>query len=231
MARDRNSHGALIYIGSFKVESRTLHVSDPCYKDLKSGVSIKSVSNGKWHAFIRHSKEDSWFTKGDERVGELLAFHEYGQSKDKDDLFVVEPSWKKVGNVGVDSGQMSIFDKKFYRDDKEAEGRQTDQYADSEAVQIVRRHENKEPKKMEKGELFYGACGCLTLSPPLFDNTLSLGGTLPHGAVSHSGYGDGGYNVYVAKMISHGWGSKIGKEFEHPDISSVRVVFIGDKED
>lgn len=226
MARDRNPFGALIYIGSFKVESGILHISDPCYEDLKSGVSVKKVSNGPWHAFVRHSKEDSPFTKGDERVKELIAFHEHGQPKDKDDLRHIEPRWKKSGQVGVDSGQMSIFDKKFYRADSEAEGRKTDQYG--EEIRAI--YKDKPKKKKEPGEIFYDACGCLTLPPPLFDNALSLGGTLPHGAVSPSGYGDGGYHVYTSQRVSYGFGSD-DREFVNPNISAVRVVFMGDEED
>lgn len=226
MSRERYPNGALIYIGSFKVESGTLHISDPCYEDLKSGADVK-VKNGLWHAFVRHSKQDSWFTKGDERVGELLAFHEHGMTQDEDDLYK-EPRWKKLKNIGVDSGQMSIFDKKFYRDDSEAAGRKTDKYEE---------HRNRIPKeekeeKKKPGELFYGACGCITLPPPLWDCAITTGGTLPHGAVCLAGYGDGSYNVYAAKRLMQSrFRINKGEEFETPEIMAVRVVFIDKDED
>jgi hypothetical protein len=206
--------GALIYIGSFSVESGTLHISDPCYAKMKDGIDVE-VAKGKWHAFIRHKKYDSWFTRGDERVGELLAFHEYGSSRN-DDRNYNEPNWKKIGSVGVDSGQMSIFDKKFYRDDKEADGMNEE---------LERMHYDPEEDK-EPGEKFYHACGGLTLPPTLWDLALSLGGTLPHGAVSQSGEGDGGYNVYAAPKIIQGWTRK-DKPTESEDIHAVRVVFLG----
>lgn len=73
--------------------------------------------------------------------------------------------------VGVDSGQAGIFDSLYYRG-----GDGSGQVPDETAV-----------------EEWYNACCHQTL------HTKYMAGTIPHGAVSSSGYGDGGYACLTYK--------------------------------
>ncbi len=151
-------------IGTFKVESGEVTVSDPCY-DLKSIAGKWQAVNGDWKAAINLRKDGT--------VSSLTATLVNPGKTDK---------WEKTNSAGgVDSGQMSIFDSKFYRAPSEADGKPQPKWMDSKRIKEV-------------GEKFYGACCTLTCG----DNSENLGGgVLAHGTVSSSGYGDGVYPVYV----------------------------------
>lgn len=75
---------------------------------------------------------------------------------------------EELFEVGVDSGQAGVFDKPFYR-----AGAGADQTPSEDAL-----------------EAWYTCCCNQTL------HTSHQAGTIPHGAVSSSGYGDGGYVCY-----------------------------------
>lgn len=65
------------------------------------------------------------------------------------------------------------------------------------------------PDNCEEGD-FYGKCGDFTLSK-------QMGGVLPFGAVSRSGFGDGGYDCFVGRN-------------EKGNVVSAQIVFITPEE-
>ena len=146
-------------IGTFQVKSGKIIVSDPCY-DHKSEAKYPAV-NGVWQASVA----------GKDGVASLTASTK-GASKFR---------WEKDTTAGVDSGQMSIFDLKFYRDDNLAKGIKMPDWMTPSRI-----------KKEGKGEKFYGACCTLTLSE-------NSAGVLPNGVASGTLHGDGVYPVYIKK--------------------------------
>lgn len=80
----------------FKVTSGRIQVSDPCYD---GGTHEEPALNGTWVAKVDKSNVGSWGT----RISKLLVHHE---------------GWNPAANglkglritVGVDSGQMGVFD-------------------------------------------------------------------------------------------------------------------------
>jgi len=96
--RDYNSSN----IGSFKVNSGKLMVSDPCYAVGSWGQGIvEKVKNGKWNARVLTSNEGSW----GKRVAVLIAAVDGFMPKYE------AYDWEaQKFEVGVDSGQASIFD-------------------------------------------------------------------------------------------------------------------------
>lgn len=152
-------------LGTFTVESGHIIISDPCYKKsvIKKGLSTThEVPIGIWKASV---------TRGDRVSALIVEYADTGESC----------KWVKTGEtVAVDSGQMSIFDEKFYLKVSEAKGRELAHYI--------------------KRDPFYAACCALTCGP---NSESRDGGVLPHGAVSPSGYGDGVYEVYI-KTLANG---------------------------
>ena len=111
------------------------------------------------------------------------AFIEYG-AEDRVAILRVNHSsvsntnfkWLPVeGEIGVDSGQAGVFDAKYYKIDDSVKG-------------VERIHD----EILCEDEPFYSMC-C--------DRSLSAiqGGTIPYGAISSSGYGDGGYEAFISK--------------------------------
>lgn len=93
-------------------------------------------------------------------------------------------------DVGVDSGQCGVFDDNLYPDGE------TGEYGDLTT--------------------FYGrACAATYYDDPA---NFKYGDVIAEGAVSSSGYGDGGYNAYVKKNSD-------GR------VCAVKVVFIGDEDE
>lgn len=146
-------------IGKFKVESGRIIVCDPCYTP-KMEAKYSAV-NGEWQASV----------SGTDRNASLTASTK-GSSK---------YPWVKDTKAGVDSGQMSVFDLKFFRDDAEAGKTAMPKWMTPKRI-----------KSEGPGEVFYGACCTMT------SNEQSAG-SLPHGAISASGYGDGLYPIYIKK--------------------------------
>lgn len=160
-------------LGSFQVTSGKLQITDPCYdKKTWCAGSIDNVRNGTWIGHVVRCDETGQkpFSDGI-RNAELYAFHS--------DLKKLPAKWTKTKiHVGVDSGQAGIFD------------------------------EAKYPEGGADDEAFYDACGKQTLgeygSPDGYyadDINFKMAGVVNNfGVVSHSGYGDGGYNCYVYKQ-------------------------------
>lgn len=152
-------------IGEFLNLSGKMIVSDPCYdRGCWCAAKLDNVMRGTWYAEVLKSDEDKWGI----RVAVLRAIHEghngeYFESTD----FV----------LGVDSGQLGIYDESHYRDENVF----------------------SEPSK-------FGSCGKDEWYGHNCDVTLEdkQAGVIPFGCVSCSGYGDGSYGMYVARNDS-GW--------------------------
>jgi hypothetical protein len=87
-------------VGTFEVKSGALFVSDPCYtKDTWCAKKLENVKNGTWIGHIEISDEGSW----GKRVALLSAHHSETESSSYGNLY-------QSFEVGVDSGQMGIFD-------------------------------------------------------------------------------------------------------------------------
>jgi len=80
-----------------------VRVTDPSYgPDVWCATTVENVMPGQWNCYIAKDVIDSW----GERVWVLGIMHEcVGGDK---------LSWEEVGEVGVDSGQMSIIDLEHY---------------------------------------------------------------------------------------------------------------------
>lgn len=105
-------------------------------------------------------------------------------------------SWETAPfEVGVDSGQAGVFDDKYYKDDN--------------IVKDVARINDVEA--ICKDEPWYSICCDRTLSEKRV-------GVIPFGAVSSSGFGDGGYKAFFQK-------NKDGK------IDAIKIIFVEDEEE
>ena len=142
---------------------------------------------------VKNGMWDALVVKSDEgdwgvRCAELIIVHEDFKMPVDFDI-----DWEAADiEVGVDSGQAGFFDKKFYKDDSVIEESHYGSY------------------EFDCDGAFYSACGSHTLSP--------LGaGVIRNGAVSSSGYGDGGY--------------KCEYFMEDDEIVAARIIFISDQED
>lgn len=121
------------------------------------------------------------------RVTEITAFI---GAEPKDTDFILQDQV----DIGVDSGQAGFFDYEYYKKGKENDNKIEDEGENAYNV---------------KGS-FYSTCCGISL-----DNKQS--GTLEQGFVSASGYGDGGYPLYVVRDAE-------GK------VTAVKVVFISEDE-
>lgn len=161
----------LMNVGQFEIISGKVMVSDPCYeRGTWCQASVENVKNGTWHASIE--RRMIHFDKPEydhERIAALYAVQAAHADK------VMELVWEDVdADIGVDSGQAGIFDWASYRND-----------ADYPVVEN-RLHFNLN----ETGNRFYATC-C--------DATDKGADVIFQGVVSTSGFGDGGYTLYVAK--------------------------------
>jgi len=145
----------------FTNESGKLKISDPCYEDDSCGVIVKA-KKGEWVARTEPM---------DNRVGALICCH-----KDYKDHPCNDELWESIGELGVDSGQMGVFDNKYFNDDS--------------TVNLVPKH----TADWTAGDHtnWYRQCCELTLE--------EQAGALKYGVVSSSGYGDGSYNCKVIRQ-------------------------------
>lgn len=186
------------HIGDFKIESGRVYVSDPCYKTgTWCQALVDGVKNGNWEAHIDNRDEG--------RPGLLRVNHE-----SYPDITHLECSIIP-NEIGVDSGQAGVFDAAHYRQDSSIPedfqpldpGGMFDDFTD------------------EEGGRFYGACCDRTLGPTgegRRDDNFHGGGTIPFGAVSSSGYGDGGYEAKAYKN-------------DDGEIVAIEIEFIPEEED
>jgi len=145
----------------FKIVSGRLVVSDPCYdiNDIKDGLQYQEKCHkGVWVCKV--NKDNAGI------ICNLLCFH-------VDHKYNL--SWTKTCTVGVDSGQIGVFDKKYYQS--------------KESVTGVKYESHHSP--IDTTKRWYSVCSDKTLSDDRF-------GVIPFGAISNSGYGDGGYELKVS---------------------------------
>lgn len=158
----------------FEITSGAMICSDPCYTtDVWCMGTVNNVKNGTWSAEVDQLNMGAW----GKRIGELSVYHT------NSDLETMSFEWEEItGYFAVDSGQFGFFDREHYRK------------ADSvkEQTKYDFGGDYLTDDNDRDGEEWYTACCHLTLGPDSW-------GTIPNGAVSSSGYGDGSYNVYGLK--------------------------------
>lgn len=143
------------YIGKIKLNN-TVIVSDPCYK---VGVwcqgEINNVLEGKYNVYI---------SEDDGRIKELVVSHDSYLIIDFKDINIEQPF-----EVGVDSGNVGIFDYKYYYDTHEEEDI-LDEWYDNMQAKLF-------DNTSSKNWLFFRK----------------------HGVITSSGYGDGIYHCYTVE--------------------------------
>ena len=164
-----------INLGTFELTTPVMRVSDPCYeKDTWCAGEVDNCRPGTWEAATMKLDQGLW---GVRNASIAVRFSE--SSTTFEDIF---ESWedgrveaKMDGwdicpfEVGVDSGQAGFFDDAKYHDNSIFDGRPA--------------------PKHNFGDRWYNECCDMTLTP--------VGaGIIPFGAVTSSGYGDGGYSAY-----------------------------------
>lgn len=148
-------------------------VSDPCY-DIPTWCQaiVKNVLPGNYRTLVIKGDEGGWGT----RCSRLIAIHEDYAHQDEKFRWELYP-----GVIGVDSGQAGIFSRESYRKDELAEqigNGDGEGFGDGWAS--------------EEGDKWYEKICTRTLSNERW-------GTYSEGVVSSSGFGDGSYNLLVAK--------------------------------
>lgn len=89
-------------VGVFNVSCGQIRVSDPCYeKDSDGGFTVDNVVNGQWLAYFD-------FDRFRDSIACVFAVH--NMYRDKVSVYNLH----EVAQIGVDSGQASIFDKVYY---------------------------------------------------------------------------------------------------------------------
>jgi hypothetical protein len=183
-------------LGVFALSAQALRVTDPCYEKTSSSAGIVSALQGNWLAETVVGDTD-WFR----RVKALRIRHDSLPAAVFDNL----AAFAEVLNVGVDSGQCGFFDDAFYPEgDPTLESNKTEDHDIEHAVSTdAGKLDSVDelglttldvPDDEDTESAFYADCCQLTL-----DDALPGGGVLAAGtgAVSRSGFGDGGYAVKV----------------------------------
>jgi hypothetical protein len=148
-------------------------ISDPCYTDPTwCQHKLKNVLPGEYSVYNKYYNAGDW----GRRNSMLIAVHKDYEMED--DL-----RWKRCpgATIGVDSGQAGIFDHTYYRKDSVFENQE------SKFLNEYRRNTN------EEGEVWYAH---------MCDRTLGEEGWgyFEHGVVARSGFGDGAYTLYIARV-------------------------------
>lgn len=169
-----------INLGEFDVESNEVIVCDPCYEPDIVDNEIKidpyehykiNVENGKWIGYIGNIHFGGW---GKRNCCLLAVNANYINGQDISLIYRHLIESNHVTELGVDSGQMCVIDKKYFYNDPE--------------------YKNVTGNKFFKGEgAFYNVCSFNTLK------TTNMANVVPHGVVSSSGLGDGFYKVFIIK--------------------------------
>lgn len=153
-------------IGEFENQSGVMVISDPCYEDSNGCNTRVDMLPGKYSAYVERSDEGS----SDSRIARLVVAHE----SVAEGVLMGLGNWRGRGEeLGVDSGQMSMFDEDQYRNDRSVEG-------------VERVHD----EVICEDEPWYSMCCDRSLSK-------ASAGVLPGGCVSSSGFGDGCYPLDV----------------------------------
>jgi len=149
---------------TFEVKSGEVYLSDPCYTDTLDGHRTFSARNGEWVASYES-------VDGSGCVYHISA------------LYANFPGTRAVRHtivdIGVDSGQMGIFD--------------VNRFNDSSVYEDTKFHDKFEHFG---SSLFYDVCCNITCNTDPNQEHKSFG-TLIGGVVSQSGYGDGNYSAVL----------------------------------
>lgn len=190
----------------FLVYSGKVIVTDPCYeKDTWCNTTLDNVAKGWWCANVTQAKVNGFGYRVCEIEAELVEREEpfLADKKDSTSNAVVHDGkvlddiqngddWEYVdSNIGVDSGQAGFFD--------------IDHFKDESVVSEELKEKIKKLGFISPNEQWYGMSCVITLSTAGW-------GIIPFGAVSRSGYGDGGYSLYVKKFLD--------------EIVAMKIVFI-----
>jgi len=207
---------AIFELGSFALSGPAMRVTDPCYEKTSDSAGTLQAVPGTWFASVLVGNT-SWLR----RVKELRVHHEGAPAEVFDQL----DQFKEASfTVGVDSGQAGFFDELLYPDGDPSET--SAGAADDDDIVILIRDEQgpvtetdlpasattssavstiaEDPDDLAQAEVddegengpgtFYEQCCTL-----IGDEQLPGGGVIPlgFGAVSRSGFGDGGYRLRV----------------------------------
>jgi len=156
-------------------------VSDPCYTEPTwCQIKLKDVKPGYYNTYSKSHDCGDWGV----RQSMLMVIHQDFTNK--------KLRWEEhPGEVGVDSGQAGIFNYDSYRDDSIAEEIGLGD-GDISFFGVSPWKEMTKSRDMEPGEKWYISMCSRTLGEKGW-------GTYNRGVVSRSGFGDGGYKLYVAK--------------------------------
>ena len=177
-------------MNTFQIEGNRVVVSDPCYKrgTWCQGI-VENPKKGTWEGSVTKFDDGEWGT----RITQLICCHEDFSPLAISPLSILPfEHWQKLPfDVGVDSGQAGVFDDEYYQNDESVKD-------------CTRKSENV----VCEDEPWYSICCDRTLGKEGF-------GTVPHGFVSTSGYGDGVYTAYCLK--------------KDDEVIAVKIVFISDE--
>lgn len=184
-ARERpNPEKPTVYpIGTFETTGK-LWVSDPCY-DIKTRCThtLEHVSPGTWNASILFGSAGTLHGHPDSRVFEIIV--EHAESRQ----IASTLDWEHVdADIGVDSGQAGFFD----YEKRVTIGDDPDTH-----------------KNPVWNDYYDNVCSLTHVEgkrDPVYDWRHSWGWGGIHenwAAVASSGFGDGGYDLYVKKLLGY----------------------------
>lgn len=162
----------------------TVIVSDPCYvikpESLYGPAKIENVKPGIYVCEVERVDEGAWGM----RNARIIALHkDYCEDTENPDHEADSSNmeWEEYPReMGVDSGQLGIFNFPSYRNDAWAKKHISTPMADYIT-------------KDKEGDVFYGKMCSLT------NNKGENWGVYPEGVVTSSGFGDGGYPMHIIK--------------------------------
>lgn len=178
------------HIGTFSLGNKVM-VSDPCYKlsTWCQGV-LKNVKSGIWDAYLKMSDEGVWGI----RVAELITVnseHHKEHPVIMDEYSTIISEYQEF-EVGVDSGCAGIFDYDYYAKYHTEDENDEKWYETRIINQFFPTHNSYGWKRS------------------IFTDS--------EGVASNSGYGDGGYNCYVARNAEG-------------EIVGIKIVYISKEDD
>jgi len=171
-------------IGTFHVNGTEIRVSDPSYnKDTWCNTVLKNMKSGNYEVYISHKDCGDWGSRVDmllirskrspyKNLAAYAAADRVFVDEEDDTICWMEP-WKREAEIGVDSGMAGFFDEETVFSE--------DAFKDYPDIETP-------------------------CDSKWYSNILALlsdadAGVFRSGAVSSSGYGDGGYDVFVLRNI------------------------------
>lgn len=218
----------LTQVGSFLTTSDRLRISDPCYdKNVECTGIVFPTIRGEWEAFTAKESIEGW---GDRNTLLLV--------KAKNAVAVGD--WKLLDmDIGVDAGMAGIFDESKYQTEfttpvslsgeleyerkgwkyqlersrehlKSAKNTRMELHFQNQIEEYELDIASYDTKAASSTKDFYKACCSIAKG--------DVGaGTIPYGAVSSSGFGDGSYVVY-------------GRKTSQGEVAEIKIVFIDENE-